>query len=114
MTKPTITFEDFEKVDIRLGTIIHVEDNVKARKPAYIVQVDFGDSVGIKQSSAQIKDLYNKEDLMGRQVICVVNFEPKRIAGVKSEILITGFYNQDNQVVLATVAHEAANGQQLS
>ena len=110
MIKPTITWADFEKIDMRCGTIVRVEDNVKARKPAYVLQIDLGEEIGIKQSSAQITTHYSKEQLVGKQVQCVVNFEPKLVAGVKSEVLITGFYDAEGAVVLVTPTHSIDNG----
>jgi tRNA-binding protein len=109
-----ITWEDFEKFDLRCGTIISVMDNDKARKPAYIVEVEFGDEVGIKTSSAQITDLYSKDDLLGKQILGVVNFEAKYIAGVKSEVLICGFYGENNAVSVVEVTKgKVANGAKL-
>ncbi|MDV2992422.1 MAG: putative chaperone CsaA [Chroococcidiopsis sp. SAG 2025] len=84
-----ISFDDFLKVDMRVGTIIAVEDNLKAKKPAYILTIDFG-NLGQKMSSAQITDNYSKAELIGKQIIAVVNFPAKRVAGVKSEVLILG------------------------
>lgn len=95
----TIEWKDFEAVEIRAGTILSAEPNPKAKKPAYILRVDLGD-LGIKTSSAQITHLYKPEQLIDRQVICVCNFEPKNIAGIVSEILVTGFYNPEGHVVL--------------
>lgn len=110
----TITWDDFEKVDIRVGKIIKVENNEKARKPAYKIWVDFGEKIGVKQSSAQIKDLYLKEDLLNKKVLCVINFEPKLIAGFKSEILITGLYRKSGDVVLITPDKEIELGAKLA
>lgn len=94
------TFDDFLALDIRVGEITRVEINQKARQPAYILWVDLGDEIGIKQSSAQLTVFYQPEDLIGRQVLAVVNFPPKRIAGVKSEILVLGVYHQDGVVLI--------------
>ncbi len=94
-----ITWDDFEKIDMRLGTITAVADFPKAKKPAYQLTIDFGE-LGIKKSSAQITTLYTKEQLIGRQVIAVVNFKPKQIANFVSECLVLGVYNQDNEAVL--------------
>ena len=91
MIKEQITYNDFDKVDIRIGTVISVKKNEKARKPSLVVEVDFGDEIGIKQSSAQITHYYNEENLMGKQVIGVCNFPEKNIAGVVSQVLILGF-----------------------
>lgn len=110
----TIEWEDFEKVDIRVGTIIEVEDFPEARDPAYILQVDFGEEIGVKKSSAQITDLYEKEDLKGRQVIGVVNFPPKQIGPVMSECLVTGFRRENGDVTLAIPDLEVPNGTKLA
>ena len=99
----TISFDDFMKVELRLGQVVDVQDFPKARNPAYKVWVDFGDELGIKKSSAQITHHYTKDDLMGRYVVCVINFEPRQIADFMSEVLITGFYDADGHVVLAGV-----------
>jgi len=107
-----ISYEDFEKVDIRSGTIVEVADFPKARKPAYQLKIDFG-NLGIKKSSAQITDLYSKEDLINQQVIAVVNFEPKQIANFMSECLVLGIYNMDNQVVLMQPDKTVPNGGRL-
>jgi tRNA-binding protein len=107
--KPEITFEDFSKIDIRVGTIIKVDDFPKARKPAYQLQIDFGE-LGIKKSSAQITDLYNKEELQNKQVLAVVNFKPRQIADFMSEVLVLGIYNKDNNVVLLKSSKKAKNG----
>src|SRR5882757_8903344 len=104
-----ITWDDFEKVDIRPGTIIEVNDFVNARKPAYQLTIDFGE-LGIKRSSAQITALYKKEELVGRQVIAVVNFPPKQIANFFSECLVLGIYNEDNDVVLLQPSLPVQNG----
>ena len=107
-----ISFEDFLKVDIRVGTIIEVNDFPKARKPAYQLKIDFGD-LGIKTSSAQITDLYTKEQLIKRQVTAVVNFKPRRIANFSSECLVLGVYNDDNQVVLLKMSKSIKKGEQV-
>ncbi len=103
--KPEITFEDFNKLDIRVGTILEVLDFPKARKPAYKLTIDFG-ALGIKKTSAQITQLYRKEDLIGKQIIAVVNFKTKQIANFLSECLILGIYNKNNQVVLLQTSKE--------
>ena len=109
----TITWKDFEKVDIRIGTIIEVEDFPKARNPAFILHVDFGVEIGLKKSSSQITDLYTKNQLQGKQVMAVVNFEPKQVGPIMSECLVLGFYRQDNSVVLATNDLPINNGSRL-
>jgi tRNA-binding protein len=107
-----IDWNDFEKVDMRVGTIISVDDFPKARKPAYRLTIDFGE-LGIKQSSAQIKELYTREDLLNRQIIAVVNFPPKQIANFISECLVMGVYTEDNSVVLLQPERNAANGMRI-
>ncbi len=107
-----LSWDDFEKVDMRVGTIIAVEDFPKARKPAYRLTIDFG-ALGIKQSSAQIKDLYTNEDLLNRQIIAVVNFPPKQIANFISECLVMGVYSEDNSVVLLKPERNTANGMKV-
>ncbi len=109
----TITWQDFEKVDIRIGTIVEVEDFPKARNPAFILHVDFGIEIGLKKSSSQITDLYTKDQLQGKQVMAVVNFEPKQVGPIMSECLVLGFYRQDNSVVLATNDLPISNGSRL-
>ncbi len=109
----TITWQDFEKVDIRIGTIVEVEDFPKARNPAYILHVDFGIEIGLKKSSSQITDLYTKDQLQGKQVMAVVNFEPKQVGPIMSECLVLGFYRSDNSVVLATNDLPIINGSRL-
>ncbi len=109
----TITWQDFEKVDIRVGTIVKVEDFPEARNPAYILHVDFGLEVGFKKSSAQITNLYTKEQLENKQVMGVVNFHPKQVGPIMSECLILGFYNQDKSVVLVVPDTTVENGARL-
>jgi tRNA-binding protein len=110
----SISWSDFEKVELRVGTIILVEDFPQARKPAYKLQVDFGDEIGIKKSSAQVTDLYSKEQLLGRQVLAVVNFPAKQIGPVRSECLVTGFHRDDGSVVLAGPESKVPNGARLA
>ncbi|MDD3722910.1 MAG: tRNA-binding protein [Lutibacter sp.] len=114
MTKPETTFEDFNKVDIRIGTIIEVNDFSKAKKPAYQLTVDFGD-LGIKKSSAQITQLYTKEALLNKQVLAIVNFKKKQIANFVSECLILGVSNTKNEIVLLQASKPAVKkGEQVS
>ncbi|MHB8424898.1 MAG: tRNA-binding protein [Gammaproteobacteria bacterium] len=110
---PTITWQDFEKLELRAGTIIAVERFPEARKPAYKLSVDFGPEVGVKKSSAQIAVHYAAEELVGRQVIAVVNFPPKRIGPFLSECLVTGLYREDGSVVLAVPDKPVLNGAKL-
>ena len=110
----TITWPDFEKVELRAATIVRVEDFVKARKPAYKLWVDLGSELGIKQSSAQLTKLYSKDDLLGRQVVCVSNFAPRQVADFMSEVLVTGFILEDGEVVLAAVERPVPNGTLLA
>lgn len=105
-----ITWNDFEKIEIRTGTIIEVNDFPNAKKPAYIVTINFG-KLGIKKSSAQITHHYNKETLMGKQIIAVVNFPPKQIANFFSECLVLGVYDENNQVILVCPDKLTENGQ---
>ncbi len=110
----TISWQYFEKVQLRAGTIIEVRDFPKAKKPAYQLVVDFGEEVGIKQSSAQLTKLYSQEDLLGRQVICITNFAPRQVANFISEILVTGFILPDGEVVLSTIERPVPNGTLLT
>jgi len=103
-----ITYEDFSKVDMRVGKIIHVEDFERARKPSYKVKVDFGPEIGVKWSSVQAKREYTKEELMGRQVIGVVNFPPKNIAGFMSEVLLLGVPAEDGNLSLLEPSRQPA------
>ncbi|MDZ4792951.1 MAG: tRNA-binding protein [Bacteroidota bacterium] len=109
----TINLDDFEKIDMRVGTIIAVNDFPKARKPAYQLQIDFGSDIGIKRSSAQITTYYKKEDLLNRQIIAVVNFPPKQIADFISECLVLGVYDENKDVILLQPAHPAGNGMKI-
>lgn len=108
-----ISWQDFDQVELRVGTIVEVEDFPEARTPAYKIKVDFGPTIGIKKSSAQITALYSKEDLKGRQIVGVVNFPPKQIGPFRSECLITGFYQEDRSVVLAVPERTVTNGAKL-
>ncbi len=108
-----ITWEDFEKIDIRTGTIIEVKDFEKARKPAYQLTIDFG-KLGIKKSSAQIVTLHTKEELIGKQIVAVVNFPPKQIANFISECLVLGVHTSDKDVTLLTTETKINNGLKIS
>ena len=108
-----IDFEDFSKVDIRIGTIIEVNDFPKARKPAYQLTIDFGE-LGIKKSSAQITTHYSKEELVGKQINAVVNFKPMQIANFISECLVLGIQNDDDVVLLKSSVDNLKNGEQVS
>lgn len=109
----TITWNDFEKIDIRAGTIIEVTDFPKARKPAYKLTIDFGSETGIRRSSAQITAHYKKEDLLNRQVVAVVNFPPKQIADFISECLVLGVYDDNNDVILLQPGRAVSNGRKI-
>ena len=109
MIKPEISWQDFEKIDIRSGTIIEVSDFEKARNPAYQLKIDFGD-LGIKNSSAQITELYTKEDLVGKQILAVVNFPVKQIANFFSECLVLGVYGENKEVTLLSTSIVVKNG----
>ena len=108
-----ISWQQFDQIELRSGTIIAVEDFPEARIPAYKVKVDFGSEIGVKKSSAQITDLYTKEDLLNRQIIGVVNFPAKQIGPFRSECLICGFYQEDRSVVLAVPERQLKNGSKL-
>jgi tRNA-binding protein len=110
---PTIGFDDFFKVDIRVGTVLSAVPNPAARKPAYVLEVDFGPAIGRRTASAQLTELYTPDQLRGRQVAAVVNFPPKRIAGVKSEVLVLGFPDAQGHVVLVGVDHPVPDGGRL-
>jgi tRNA-binding protein len=108
-----ITWQEFEAVEMRAGTIVSVEDFPEARKPAYKIAVDFGPEIGVRRTSAQITAVYKKEDLLGRQVMGVINFPPKQIGPVRSEFLLTGFYREDGAVILAVPEQPVQNGARL-
>ncbi|MDD9304040.1 MAG: tRNA-binding protein [Desulfobacter sp.] len=109
-----IEWKDFLKVKLCVGTIINAQDFPQARKPAYKLIIDFGEKIGIRQSSAQITDLYDKKDLEGRQVLAVVNFPKKQIGPFMSECLVTGFHREDGKVVLAKPDTPVPNGSKLA
>ena len=112
LIKPEIAWEDFEKIDIRSGTIISVSDFPKARNPSYQLEIDFG-ILGIRKSSAQITTLYKKEDLIGKQILAVVNFPKKQIANFFSECLVLGVYGENNEVTLLSTTLPVKNGLQV-
>ncbi len=109
----TITWQDFTAVELRVGTVLTVEDFPQARNPAYIITADFGAEIGIRKTSAQVTALYGKEDLIGRQIVGVVNFPAKQVGPVRSEFLLTGFYAADREVVLAVPERPVPNGAKL-
>lgn len=109
----TISWNEFENVDLRVGTIVEAEEFPEARKPAYILHVDLGEKLGLKKSSAQITDQYTTKELVGKQVICVINFPEKQIGPIKSQILVTGFTNSKGHIVLAGVDGVVPNGAKL-
>ena len=108
-----ITWKEFEKVELRVGTILDVHDFPEAKKPAYQLTIDFGDEIGLRKSSAQITTHYTKEDLIGKQIIAVLNFPKKQIANFMSECLVTGFADEKGAVVLAAVDTQVPNGSKL-
>lgn len=110
----TISWSDFERVELRVGTIVSVDDFPEARKPAFQIRADFGPGIGIKQSSAQITALYTKDELIGRQILGIVNFPPKQIGPFRSEFLVTGLYREDGAVVLAVPDQQVPNGAKLA
>ena len=109
-----INWNDFKKVEIRVGTIVEAKDFPEAIKPAYQLKVDLGEKIGVKQSSAQLTDLYSKDDLIGQQVLVVVNLFPKKIGPFISDCLVTGFYKENKEVVLAMPDKKVKNGTLLS
>ena len=108
--KEQITYDTFDKVDIRIGTVISVKKNEKARKPSLVVEVDFGKEIGIKQSSAQITHYYSEDNLKGKQVIAVCNFAEKNIAGIISQVLILGSIDNEGKVTLVHPSKKSENG----
>ena len=111
--KPLIQYDDFDKVDIRLGTVVDAQDFPEARKPAIKLRIDFGPQIGVKSSSAQITRHYSPAVLVGRQVLAVVNFPPRQIGKFRSEVLTLGFADSEGAVVLASVDHTVADGARL-
>ncbi len=109
-----ISWDDFQKVELRIGTIVDVQDFPEAKNPAYKLQLDFGQEIGLRKSSAQITDIYSKKDLLGKQVMAVVNFPPKQIGPIMSECLVTGFHREDGAVVLAVPDAAIQNGARLA
>ena len=107
-----INIEDFDKVDVRAGTVIDVKENKKSRNPAYVLTIDFGEEIGAKKSSAQITTLYKPEDLLGTQVICCVNLEPMHIGSVKSEVRVLGT-DSEQGVVLLRPTEPVKNGDRV-
>jgi tRNA-binding protein len=109
----SISWSDFERVELRIGTILEVFEFPEARKPAWKMRIDFGSEIGIRMSSAQITALYARDDLIGRQIIAVVNFPPKRIGPFVSEVLVTGFHDDAGRIVLAMPERKVPNGARL-
>ena len=112
--KEEITYNDFDRIDIRIGTILSINKNEKARKPSLVLEVDFGEEIGIKKSSAQITDHYNPQSLVGIQVAAVINFPKKQIGPFMSECLVTGFTQPDGSIILAVPHKGALNGSRLA
>ena len=112
--KEEINYNDFDRIDIRIGTILSINKNEKARKPSLILEVDFGEEIGVKKSSAQITHYYNQENLIGKQVIGVCNFPEKNIAGIKSQVLILGAIEEDGKVVLLNPSQKTKNGLKIA
>lgn len=108
-----ITWQEFEQVELRVGTVIKAEPFPEARKPAYRLEIDFGPQIGVRKSSAQITVHYTVEELVGRQVVAVVNFPPKQIGPMRSECLVTGFYREDGSVILCVPDKDVPNGSRL-
>ena len=109
----TIGYDDFAKVDVRVGTVLSAAPNPAARKPAYVLEIDFGAGIGCKKASAQLTELYDCEQLVGRQVAAVVNFPPKQVARMVSEVLVLGFPDAEGRVVLISVDHPVPDGARM-
>lgn len=114
MSEQTISWDDFERVKLCVGTVTSVEDFPEAHKPAYKIKVDFGPEIGELKTSARVAELYSKEELQGRQIVGVVNFPAKQIGPVRSEFLLTGFYQEDGYVVIAMPERKVPNGSRLA
>ena len=108
-----ITWNQFDSVELRVGTVTAVDDFPEAKKPAWKVTVDFGPDIGVRKSSAQVTDLYSRDDLLGRQIVGVINFPPKQIGPMMSEFLLTGFHQDDGAVVIAVPERDVPNGARL-
>lgn len=109
----TIDYEDFDKIELRVGTVIKVEPFEKARKPSYKIWIDLGEGIGIKKSSAQVTHFYSPDELIDKQVICVCNLKPRQIADFMSEVLVTGFDSLEGGIVLTSVERRVPNGARL-
>ena len=112
--KEQISYDIFDKVDIRIGTVISVKKNEKARKPSLVIEVDFGNEIGVKESSAQITHFYSEENLKGKQVIGICNFPEKNIADIKSQFLVLGAIEEDGKVVLLHPSQPTKNGLKIA
>ena len=112
--KEQITYDIFDKVDIRIGTVISVKKNEKARKPSLVIEVDFGNEIGVKESSAQITHFYSEENLKGKQIIGICNFPEKNIVGIKSQFLVLGAIEEDGKVVLLHPSQPTKNGLKIA
>jgi tRNA-binding protein len=113
MAMQTIDYEDFDKIELRVGTVIKVEPFEKARKPSYKIWIDLGEDIGIKKSSAQVTHFYSPDELIDKQVICVCNLKPRQIADFMSEVLVTGFDSSEGGIVLTSVERRLPNGARL-
>lgn len=110
---PQISWPEFEKIDIRVGTVVSARPNEKARKPAYVLEIDFGPEIGVKTSSAQIVEAYKPEDLAGRQILAIVNFPPRKVADVRSEVLVLGVVQPGTPTILIAPDRRVENGARL-